>query len=62
MDRRRSSKFCSSSRARDEASSMDMVSNLSSSMAMCAVLEDSASRRETLVASSSAMRLEASAV
>jgi len=52
--------LCSSSRAREEASSTDMLEILSSSMAMCAFLEERASRRAVLVASSAAKRFEAS--
>ena len=47
---RRIIKFCSSSRARDEASSTEMVRILSSSISMCAFLEARASRRAALVA------------
>ena len=52
----RSIRHCSSSRARDEARSTDMLVILSSSMAMCAFLDGSSFRRAALIASSLAIR------
>ena len=50
-------KFCSSSRALDEASSTDITKSFSSSMAICESLKESTCWRAVMVASSAATAL-----